>query len=156
MLLICNFSVAVKFHIAHLYEVQGKYRLAKENYETLLKEKALPSHLKADICRQLGEYLKNSIQNDSHMGRKVFAFRAQCVKIRNLAYSNVKYTLRMTLSYMHCVHKLKSSSPPLVYMHTKNVNFTHRYCNTHIISVEFRPKVNVYVLCMHKNSFSTE
>lgn len=47
--------VSVKFHIAHLYEVQGKYRLAKEHYEALLKEKALPSHLKADICRQLGK-----------------------------------------------------------------------------------------------------
>ena len=51
----CFSIVAVKFHIAHLYEVQGKYRLAKEHYEALLKEKALPSHLKADICRQLGE-----------------------------------------------------------------------------------------------------
>ena len=47
--------VLVKFHIAHLHEVQGKYRLAKEQYETLLKETSLPSHLKADICRQLGK-----------------------------------------------------------------------------------------------------
>jgi hypothetical protein len=38
-----------------LHEVQGKYRLAKEHYEALLKEKILPSHLKADICRQLGK-----------------------------------------------------------------------------------------------------
>lgn len=47
--------VAVKFHIAHLYEVQGKYRLAKEHYEALLKTEKLPLHLKADICRQLGK-----------------------------------------------------------------------------------------------------
>ncbi|KAK0083226.1 hypothetical protein PV325_009155 [Microctonus aethiopoides] len=47
-------KLEIKFHIAHLHEVQGKYRIAKEHYETLLKEKALPSHLKADICRQLG------------------------------------------------------------------------------------------------------
>ncbi|XP_032663360.1 histone demethylase UTY isoform X1 [Odontomachus brunneus] len=47
-------KLEIKFHIAHLHEVQGKYRLAKEHYEALLKEKALPSHLKADICRQLG------------------------------------------------------------------------------------------------------
>ncbi|KYN04760.1 Lysine-specific demethylase 6A [Cyphomyrmex costatus] len=46
-------KLEIKFHIAHLYEVQGKYRLAKEHYEALLKEK-LPLHLKADICRQLG------------------------------------------------------------------------------------------------------
>ncbi|XP_051162828.1 histone demethylase UTY isoform X3 [Leptopilina boulardi] len=47
-------KLEIKFHIAHLHEVQGKYRLAKDHYETLLKEKSLPSHLKADICRQLG------------------------------------------------------------------------------------------------------
>ncbi|XP_077277140.1 histone demethylase UTY-like isoform X1 [Temnothorax americanus] len=47
-------KLEIKFHIAHLYEVQGKYRLAKEHYEALLKEKVLPLHLKADICRQLG------------------------------------------------------------------------------------------------------
>lgn len=46
----------VKFHIAHLYEVQAKYKIAKDNYEQLLKEKALPVHLKADICRQLGKH----------------------------------------------------------------------------------------------------
>ncbi|XP_063220140.1 lysine-specific demethylase 6A [Bacillus rossius redtenbacheri] len=44
----------IRFHIAHLYEVQGKYKSAKENYELLLREKELPTHLKADICRQLG------------------------------------------------------------------------------------------------------
>ncbi|KAJ8684168.1 hypothetical protein QAD02_019960 [Eretmocerus hayati] len=47
-------KLEIKFHIAHLHEVRGKYKLAKEHYEVLLKEKALPSHLKADICRQLG------------------------------------------------------------------------------------------------------
>ncbi|XP_067216646.1 lysine-specific demethylase 6A isoform X3 [Linepithema humile] len=47
-------KLEIKFHIAHLHEVQGKYRVAKEHYEVLLKEKILPSHLKADICRQLG------------------------------------------------------------------------------------------------------
>ncbi|PNF25614.1 hypothetical protein B7P43_G03832 [Cryptotermes secundus] len=47
-------KLEIRFHIAHLYEVQGKYKTAKENYEQLLKEKDLPTHLKADICRQLG------------------------------------------------------------------------------------------------------
>ena len=47
-------SCVVRFHIAHLYEVQGKYKVAKDSYETLLKEKDLPVHLRADICRQLG------------------------------------------------------------------------------------------------------
>ncbi|XP_054265858.1 histone demethylase UTY-like isoform X2 [Macrosteles quadrilineatus] len=47
-------KLEIKFHIAHLYEVQGKYKAAKDNYEQLLKDKDLPTHLKADICRQLG------------------------------------------------------------------------------------------------------
>jgi len=51
--------IPVRFHIAHLYEVQGKYKSAKENYEQLLKEKDLTTHLKADICRQLGEWMVN-------------------------------------------------------------------------------------------------
>ena len=47
----------VRFHIAHLYEVQGKYKIAKDSYENLLNEKDLPIHLRADICRQLGMLL---------------------------------------------------------------------------------------------------
>ncbi|XP_011176243.1 histone demethylase UTY isoform X1 [Solenopsis invicta] len=47
-------KLEIKFHIAHLYEVQSKYRLAREHYEALLKEKVIPLHLKADIYRQLG------------------------------------------------------------------------------------------------------
>ncbi|CAB0012703.1 unnamed protein product [Nesidiocoris tenuis] len=51
----CTFTkIEIKFHIAHLYEVQGKYKVAKDSYEQLLKEKELPTNLKADICRQLG------------------------------------------------------------------------------------------------------
>lgn len=44
----------VKFHIAHLYEVQNNYKKAKEGYEQLLGDKQLTLQLKADVCRQLG------------------------------------------------------------------------------------------------------
>ncbi|KAI8125083.1 Lysine-specific demethylase 6A [Lucilia cuprina] len=44
----------VRFHIAHLYEVQRKYKFAKEAYEQLLNEKELTLDLKAVIYRQLG------------------------------------------------------------------------------------------------------
>jgi histone demethylase len=37
-----------------VYEVQGKYKTAKDSYEQLLKEKDLSINLKADIYRQLG------------------------------------------------------------------------------------------------------
>jgi len=59
----CSLSFSVKFHIAHLYEVQGKYKTAKESYENLLKEKDLPNHLKADICRQLGKHYRYFTEN---------------------------------------------------------------------------------------------
>lgn len=50
---------SVSFHIAHLYEVQGKYKLAKDHYEQLLNDSKITVHLRADICRQLGNYNYN-------------------------------------------------------------------------------------------------
>ncbi|XP_074027245.1 lysine-specific demethylase 6A-like [Leptinotarsa decemlineata] len=44
----------MKFHVAHLYEVQGKVKMAKEKYEALLKDKTVTQSLRADIFRQLG------------------------------------------------------------------------------------------------------
>lgn len=44
----------IKFHIAHLYEIQGKVKIAKDKYESLLKDKTLAQSLKAEIFRQLG------------------------------------------------------------------------------------------------------
>lgn len=47
-------KITVRFHIAHLYEVQNKHKAAKEAYNQLLEEKQLTPQLKADIYRQLG------------------------------------------------------------------------------------------------------
>lgn len=53
-------SVAVKFHIAHLFEVQQKYKQAKEGYEKLLEEEqrafgdCIGPQLKSHIYKQLG------------------------------------------------------------------------------------------------------
>ncbi|XP_060537446.1 histone demethylase UTY isoform X2 [Cylas formicarius] len=44
----------IKFHIAHLYEIQGKVKIARERYEALLKEKSITVSLKAEVFRQLG------------------------------------------------------------------------------------------------------
>ncbi|XP_030762283.1 lysine-specific demethylase 6A isoform X2 [Sitophilus oryzae] len=44
----------IKFHIAHLFEIQGKVRVAKERYELLLRDKSITSNLKSEIFRQLG------------------------------------------------------------------------------------------------------
>jgi histone demethylase len=53
--IIFSLFLPVRFHIAHLYEVQKKYKAAKEGYEQLLGEKQLTPQLKADISRQLGK-----------------------------------------------------------------------------------------------------
>ncbi|XP_073824720.1 utx histone demethylase isoform X3 [Musca autumnalis] len=51
----CTFTKQlIRFHVAHLYEVQNKYKSAKELYEQLLNEKELTLELKAAIYRQLG------------------------------------------------------------------------------------------------------
>ncbi|KAL5281616.1 KDM6A family protein [Megaselia abdita] len=52
---LCTFTpLEIRFHIAHLYEVQNKHKSAKEAYEKLLADKQLTPELKATIYRQLG------------------------------------------------------------------------------------------------------
>ncbi|XP_076043469.1 utx histone demethylase [Oratosquilla oratoria] len=89
----CTFSkLEIRFHIAHLYELQSKHRVARESYEALLEEPDLPTHLRADIQRQLGwmhhtvdalgekttrehtaiQYLKASIESDPKSGQSLY------------------------------------------------------------------------------------
>ncbi|KAE8738872.1 hypothetical protein FOCC_FOCC015635 [Frankliniella occidentalis] len=68
-------KLEIQFHIAHLYEVQKKHKLAKELYEQLLKEKDLPLHLKADIYRQLGWMYHNVEAFGSKTERMTLAIR---------------------------------------------------------------------------------
>lgn len=44
----------LEFHLAHLYELGGRLKQAKEAYERLLQENDLPHQLSANIHRQLG------------------------------------------------------------------------------------------------------
>lgn len=86
------FTFTVRFHIAHLYEVQSKYKAAKEAYGQLLEEKQLTPQLRADILRQLGwmyhcveslgdkrqretyaiSYLQKSFQADPKSGQSLY------------------------------------------------------------------------------------
>ncbi|XP_056088996.1 lysine-specific demethylase 6A isoform X2 [Rhinichthys klamathensis goyatoka] len=51
----CTLSKAeIQFHIAHVYEIQKKYRIAKEAYESLLQTENLPAQVKATTLQQLG------------------------------------------------------------------------------------------------------
>ena len=45
---------AVRFHEAHLYELQKKHKVAQDAYDKLLKEVGVSGQLRADILRQLG------------------------------------------------------------------------------------------------------
>ncbi|XP_066247383.1 lysine-specific demethylase 6A isoform X1 [Euwallacea similis] len=60
----------VRFHIAHLYEIQGKVKLAKERYEALLKDKTITSVLKSEIFRQLG-WLYHSHDSLGDKGQRI-------------------------------------------------------------------------------------
>ncbi|XP_035378841.1 lysine-specific demethylase 6A isoform X4 [Electrophorus electricus] len=69
----CSLSKAeIQFHIAHLYEIQKKYRAAKEAYESLLQTENLPAQVKATTLQQLGwmhhtvEQLGDKANNDSY------------------------------------------------------------------------------------------
>ncbi|KAH7636362.1 lysine-specific demethylase 6a-like protein [Dermatophagoides farinae] len=44
----------LKFHIAHLYELEGKIKTARDQYLTILKQKDISPSLRADCLRQLG------------------------------------------------------------------------------------------------------
>lgn len=86
------FLCLVRFQIAHLYEVQNKYKSAKEAYGQLLDEKQLTPQLRSDIFRQLGwmyhcveslgdkrqretlaiTYLQKSIQSDPKSGQSLY------------------------------------------------------------------------------------
>lgn len=94
----CTFTkLEIRFHIAHLYEIQGKVKPAKEAYEQLLEVKDLPKHLKADALRQIGwmfhtietlgekpmrevhaiHYLQKSIEADPTSGQSLY-FLGRC------------------------------------------------------------------------------
>lgn len=84
--------LSVRFHMAHLYEAQNRYKAAREAYMQLLEDTNLTPQLKADIYRQLGwmyhcvealgdkqkrevqalGYLQKSIQSDPKSGQSLY------------------------------------------------------------------------------------
>ena len=70
--------ILVEFHIAHLHEIQGKHKLAKEAYELLLEDKTISSRLRADIYKQLGwmHHIVDSLGEKPHRE----AYSLHCLK----------------------------------------------------------------------------
>ncbi|XP_065055589.1 lysine-specific demethylase 6A-like isoform X2 [Rhopilema esculentum] len=51
----CSLSkVEIQFHIAHLFEMQSKFDLAKEAYQAIISANGMPPHIQSVAWRQLG------------------------------------------------------------------------------------------------------
>ncbi|CAB1329059.1 unnamed protein product [Coregonus sp. 'balchen'] len=68
----------VQFHIAHLYELQKKFRAAKEAYESLLQTENLPAQVKAATLRQLG-WMHHTVEQLGDKGNKG-SYAIQCLQ----------------------------------------------------------------------------
>uniref|UniRef100_A0AAX7VI41 [histone H3]-trimethyl-L-lysine(27) demethylase n=1 Tax=Astatotilapia calliptera TaxID=8154 RepID=A0AAX7VI41_ASTCA len=68
----------IQFHIAHLYEIQKKYRAAKEAYESLLQTENLPAQVKATTLQQLG-WMHHTVEQLGDKGTKD-SYAIQCLQ----------------------------------------------------------------------------
>ncbi|XP_061735656.1 histone demethylase UTY isoform X2 [Nerophis ophidion] len=76
---LCTLSKAeIQFHIAHLYEIQKKYRAAKEAYESLLQTESLPAQVKAATLQQLG-WMHHTVEQLGDKGTKD-SYAIQCLQ----------------------------------------------------------------------------
>lgn len=116
----CPYSV--QFHIAHLFEIQGKHKLAKEAYESLLADKGLSVQLRADIYKHLGwmhhivdslgdknnrqsyalNCLKSSIESDPDSGQSLY-FLGRC-------YASLGKVHDAFISYRNSVDKAEANA----------------------------------------------
>ncbi|XP_072542330.1 lysine-specific demethylase 6A isoform X4 [Salminus brasiliensis] len=119
----CTLSKAeIQFHIAHLYEIQKKYRAAKEAYESLLQTEDLPAQVKATTLQQLGwmhhtveqlgdkankdsyaiQCLQKSLEADSNSGQSWY-FLGRC-------YSSIGKVQDAFISYRQSIDKSEASA----------------------------------------------
>ncbi|KAJ8247024.1 hypothetical protein GJAV_G00257900 [Gymnothorax javanicus] len=119
----CTLSKAeIQFHIAHLYEIQKKYRAAKEAYEALLQTDALPAQVKATTLQQLGwmhhtvdqlgdkankdsyaiQCLQKSLEADPNSGQSWY-FLGRC-------YSSIGKVQDAFISYRQSIDKSEASA----------------------------------------------
>ncbi|KAK1167771.1 lysine-specific demethylase 6A isoform X1 [Acipenser oxyrinchus oxyrinchus] len=119
----CTLSKAeIQFHIAHLYEIQKKYRAAKEAYELLLQTENLPAQVKATTLQQLGwmhhtvdqlgdkankesyaiQCLQKSLEADPNSGQSWY-FLGRC-------YSSIGKVQDAFISYRQSIDKSEASA----------------------------------------------
>ncbi|TRY94020.1 hypothetical protein DNTS_029589 [Danionella cerebrum] len=119
----CTLSRAeIQFHIAHVYEIQKKYRIAKEAYESLLQTENLPAQVKATTLQQLGwmhhtveqlgdkanknsyaiQCLQKSLEADPNSGQSWY-FLGRC-------YSSIGKVQDAFISYRQSIDKSEASA----------------------------------------------
>uniref|UniRef100_A0A673L7T5 [histone H3]-trimethyl-L-lysine(27) demethylase n=1 Tax=Sinocyclocheilus rhinocerous TaxID=307959 RepID=A0A673L7T5_9TELE len=119
----CTLSKAeIQFHIAHVYEIQKKYRIAKEAYESLLQTENLPVQVKATTLQQLGwmhhtveqlgdkanknsyaiQCLQKSLEADPNSGQSWY-FLGRC-------YSSIGKVQDAFISYRQSIDKSEASA----------------------------------------------
>ncbi|KAF7711314.1 lysine (K)-specific demethylase 6A, like isoform X1 [Silurus meridionalis] len=119
----CTLSKAeIQFHIAHLYEIQKRYRAAKEAYESLLQTENLPTQVKAATFQQLGwmhhtveqlgdrankdsyaiQCLQKSLEADPNSGQSWY-FLGRC-------YSSIGKVQDAFISYRQSIDKSEASA----------------------------------------------
>ncbi|XP_062831247.1 lysine-specific demethylase 6A isoform X10 [Anolis carolinensis] len=119
----CTLSNAeIRFHIAHLYETQRKYHLAKKEYEQLLQTENLPAQVKATVLQQLGwmhhtvdqlgdkatkenyaiQCLQKSLEADPNSGQSWY-FLGRC-------YSSIGKVQDAFISYRQSIDKSEASA----------------------------------------------
>ncbi|XP_065128522.2 lysine (K)-specific demethylase 6A, like isoform X1 [Paramisgurnus dabryanus] len=119
----CTLSKAeIQFHIAHLYEIQKRYRGAKEAYESLLQTDNLPAQVKAATLQQLGwmhhtveqlgdkankdsyaiQCLQKSLEADPNSGQSWY-FLGRC-------YSSIGKVQDAFISYRQSIDKSEASA----------------------------------------------
>ncbi|XP_050968836.1 lysine (K)-specific demethylase 6A, like isoform X2 [Labeo rohita] len=119
----CTLSKAeIQFHIAHLYEIQKRYRAAKEAYESLLQTEDLPTQVKAATLQQLGwmhhtveqlgdkankdsyaiQCLQKSLEADPNSGQSWY-FLGRC-------YSSIGKVQDAFISYRQSIDKSEASA----------------------------------------------
>jgi len=116
------FCCLVQFHVAHLYEVQGKHKLASKSYESLLNQPNITLPLRADILKQLGwmhhvvdslgdkhqrqnyalNCLRNSIEADGNSGQSLY-FLGRC-------YASLSKVHDAFISYRNSVDKTEANA----------------------------------------------
>uniref|UniRef100_A0A8C7WC30 [histone H3]-trimethyl-L-lysine(27) demethylase n=1 Tax=Oncorhynchus mykiss TaxID=8022 RepID=A0A8C7WC30_ONCMY len=115
-------SSTIQFHIAHLYEIQKRYRAAKEAYESLLQTENLPAQVKATTLQQLGwmhhtveqlgdrankdsyaiQCLQKSLEADPNSGQSWY-FLGRC-------YSSIGKVQDAFVSYRQSIDKSEASA----------------------------------------------